>query len=201
MQGAAKLRATLPGWLARRRAVHTHFSTAGSFRVVFRPSRLARVISSRHSVRLYCPPLPLLCRPKCHPGQLAVRGSRVSSTCQTQADLGYGVSGFGSRIRFTAHAAFALRCSIASGYRPEAFTDSSRSRAHIQGSLLACRTLTGSYRLKLSRDPRISARCRAVQVSPHAPVALLRPHQPTWQDWVAPFISERPPVRICTASR
>jgi len=177
----------------------THFNR-WQFSSAFARLLHTRLIRSCLSLGLYYPPLPLLCRPRCHPGQLAVRDSHVSSSCQTH-DLRYGASGSRSRIRFTAVAAFALRCSIASGYRPEPSSAHHATRAHIQGPLLGCQTLTGNYRLKLSRDPRISAWCRAVQVSPRAPAAFLRPHQPTCRDWVVPFISAHPPMQIHTASR
>lgn len=65
--------------------------------------------------------------------------------------------------------------------------------AHIQGSSLGWGTHTPNYRLKLSRDPRISAWCRAVQVSPHAPAPFLTPHQPTCQARVTPFVFRTPP--------
>ena len=131
----------------------THFNR-WQFSSAFARLLHTRLIRSCLSLGLYYPPLPLLCRPRCHPGQLAVRDSHVSSSCQTH-DLRYGASGSRSRIRFTAVAAFALRCSIASGYRPEPSSAHHATRAHIQGPLLGCQTLTGNYRLKLSKDPRV----------------------------------------------
>jgi len=71
---------------------------------------------------------------------------------------------------------------------------------HIQGFLLRCLTHTGNYRLKLSRDPRISAWCQRFQVSPPRPSAFLHSRQPTCQDWVTPFVSVRPLMPILTAS-
>lgn len=98
-------------------------------------------------------------------------------------------------------AAFALRCSIDGVTVPAPSLPHHAKKAHVQGSLLGCQTLTGNYRLKLSRDPRISAWCQTVQVSPRVPAAFLRPHQPTCQVEVAPFIFEHPLARIFTASR
>ncbi|RKR43741.1 hypothetical protein B0G82_1318 [Paraburkholderia sp. BL17N1] len=147
---------------------------------------------SRSLLELYYPPLPLLCRPGCHPGRLAVRDSHVSPQRQTH-DLRYGVSRSRHRIRFMACATFGLRCSRASAYQPDLSSTHHAPQAHIQGSLLRWGTHTPNYRLKLSRDPRIPAWCRAVQVSPHAPAAFLRPHQPTCRVRVTPFEFRTPP--------
>jgi hypothetical protein len=86
---------------------YIHLSTAGSFQAPQRGSRHARLIRSRIWLELYYPPLPLLRRPRCHPGQMAVRDSHVSSMRQTH-DLRYGASGSRSRIRFMAHCHFRL---------------------------------------------------------------------------------------------
>jgi len=76
-------------------------------------------------------------------------------------------------------ATFGLRCSRASAYQPDLSLTHHALMAHIQGSLLRWGTHTPSYRLKLSRDPHISAWCQAVQVSPRAPALFLAPQQPS----------------------
>ena len=109
--------------------------------------------------------------------------------------LGFGIA-YASRLERRFRPTMFQR----SAYPPKPLYHPSPRKGHIQGFLLRCLTLTGSYRLKLSRDPRISAWCQRFQVSPPRPSTFLHSHQPTCQDWVTPFISVRPPMPIFTAS-
>lgn len=88
-------------------------SIAASFR-----SLPACLMKARRSLKRYSPTLPLLCRPRCHPGQLAVRGSHVSQPCQDH-DFGLRHLRFKASHTLTGQKAVsAPRCSIAGAYPP-----------------------------------------------------------------------------------
>ena len=109
---------TTAGRQAHPRREHTHFPPLAVFKYRFPGSLPARLIRPRSSLQLYYPPLLLLRRPRCQPGQVAVRDSHVIPQRQTH-DLRYGVSRSRHRIRFMACATFGLRCSRASAYQPD----------------------------------------------------------------------------------
>jgi len=147
---------------------HTHFSTAVSFR-----SRPARLIKARSLLKCYLPTLPLLCRPGCHPSQLAVRDSHVISVRQTH-DLGKRCLRY--RTSHTLHGGCHFRPTMfhSIGLPARYLHRQHHSVQELsQGFLLGSGTHTRRYTLKLSKDLTISGECQSVQVSPLDPAPFL----------------------------
>lgn len=116
--------------------------------------------------------LPLLCRPVCHPGQLAVRDSHVISVCQTN-DLRLGCLPYWASHTLHGWCHFRPTMFHRLAYPPNTIINKSPcTRAHPR-FLHSSGTHTRRYTLKLSKDLTISGECRSVQVSPRDPAPFL----------------------------